>query len=103
LFLAFTLLQLEITAVTVAVSAFLRKGGIGIGLGITFLLYALNLLSNLAEDAEFLRYFTPFGFASGAEILDSGSLPAIPLAVGAVVTALSVAAAYFGYTRKDIS
>ena len=103
LFLAFALLQTEILSISVGISAFLRRSGVGIGIGVTFLLYALNLLSNLAEDVEFLRYLTPFGFASGAEILDTGSIPAIPLAVGAVVTALSVAAAYFGYTRKDIS
>ena len=100
--LAYWLLQLEIAGICFGVSAFLRRGSAGVGLGIAVMLYFMNLIANITESASFLKDLTPFGYCDGAEIASSGSLDFKRLAIGAAFFAVGVAAAYWNYTRKDI-
>ena len=102
LHLAYLLLQTEIAAVCFCISAFLRKSGIGIGLGLAAFLYFLNIIANITEDAEWLKYITPFGYAEAADILTNAEISPAPAAVGCAVTAAGIAAAFFKYCRKDI-
>ncbi|MBP3321518.1 MAG: ABC transporter permease subunit [Clostridia bacterium] len=102
LFLAHFLLQLEIAAVTFAISAFLRGNGIFIGIGLSLLLYFLNLLSNLLEELRFLRYLTPFSYTDSGYIFKESALEVKYLIVGIILMILAVILAYRRYTTKDI-
>lgn len=102
LHLAFFLLQLEIAAVCYGISACIWRGGMGIGLGLAVALYFMNIIANLTEKAEFLKYITPFGYADGAAILSKGSLDGIRVTVGMVFAAAGIVLAYWKYNRKDI-
>lgn len=102
-FFAYLILQVEIVAVTFGLSAFMRRGELGVGLGLAFALYFANILSNLSEDLEVLKYITPFGYADGAHIIPEKSIELPYLAVGLAITAIGIAAAYWKYTRKDIA
>lgn len=102
LHLAYFLLQLEIAGICFGISAFLRKGSIGAGLGIAVLMYFLNLIANIAESASFLKYITPFGYCDGADIVSDGSLNCRMVAIGAVIGIAGIIVAYVKYTRKDI-
>ena len=86
-----------------SISAFLRRGGMGIGLGLAALFYFVNLLSNLLEETKFLKYFTPFGYAEGADILTEHSIPLNYFAVGMVFSLAGILLAFWQYRRKDIS
>mgnify|MGYP001149956495 FL=1 len=103
LHLAYLLLQTEIAAVCFGISAFLRHGGMGIGLGAAAVLYFLNLIANITDSAEFLRYITPFGYAEGSDIVTSVSLEWGLVALGLAYGAAGIAAAYMKYCRKDIA
>ncbi len=103
LLLSYLCMQLEIAAITFGISAFLRRGGLGIGLGIAVLLYFLNIVANLTEKAEFLKYITPFGYTDGADIVANGAIRMEYLAVGTVFAAVGIAASYLKYTKKDIA
>lgn len=103
LFLSYFCLQLEIAALCFGVSAFIRRGGLGIGLGLAALCYFLNILANLTENAAFLKYITPFGYAEGSGIIANGCLELKYLAVGLILTLLGITAAFWQYTRKDIA
>ena len=100
--LAFYLMQLEIAGICFGISAFLRKSGVGVGLGIAVMLYFLNLIANITEKAEFLKYITPFGFCDGADIAANGKLDAGMVAIGMAIALAGVLAAYLKYPRKDI-
>lgn len=102
-FLAYLLLQIEIAAITFGISAFLRRGELGIGLGVAFVFYFMNILSNLTEELEFVKFITPFSYADGAHIIPEGSIEIKYLAVGIVITAVGIAAAYLKYNKKDIA
>ena len=77
--LAHLLLQLEIAGICFGISAFLTKSGIGIGIGIAALMYFLNIVANISEDAKALKY--------------------IP---GMILMVIGIITAYVKYTRKDI-
>lgn len=102
LHIAYYLLQLELAGICFGISAFLRRGSVGIGLGIAAVMYFLNLIANISETAEFLKYITPFGYCEGADIVSSGNLDGAKLAVGAVIGISGIVIAYLKYTKKDI-
>ena len=102
LHLAYYLMQLELACVCFGVSAFLRRGSAGVGLGIAATCYVLNLIANITDKASFLKYVTPFGYCDGADIVADGCLDWARVAVGAAIAAAGVLAAYLKYPGKDI-
>lgn len=100
--LAYYLLQMELAGICFGISAFLRKGSVGAGLGIAAMMYFLNLIANIADVAEFLKYITPFGYCEDADIMSNGSLDGVMVFVGTVIGIGGIAIAYFYYTKKDI-
>lgn len=102
MFLAYFLLQLEIASICFGFSAFIRRGSLGIGLGIAALCYFLNIIANLTEEMAVLKYITPFGYTEGADIIANESLELKYLAVGFCLTLFGLAAAWGRYRKKDI-
>ncbi len=102
LHLAYYLLQIELAGICFGISAFFRKGSTGIGLGIASMMYFLNLIANIADIAEFLKYITPFGYCDGADIVSTGKLDGVMVAVGATIGMCGIIFAYMKYTNKDI-
>lgn len=102
LFLAYFVLQIEVSAICFGISAFISRSGLGIGLGIAVLFYFLNIISNLTEDAKFLKYITPFGYTDGAAIITDGSIEINYLSVGLILTIIGILTAFWKYEKKDI-
>lgn len=102
LHLAYFLLQVELAGLCFGVSAFLRKGSLGIGLGIAAIMYFLNLIANISDQAEFLKYVTPFGYAEGTDIVTDACLDGGLVALGMLYGLLGITAAYWRYCRKDM-
>ena len=99
---AYYLLQMELAGICFGISAFLRKGSIGVGLGIAIMMYFLNLIANIAEVAKCLKYITPFGYCDGADIVSNGCLDCTMVAIGMAIGIAGISVAYLHYTRKDI-
>lgn len=102
LHLAYYLLQIELAGICFGLSALLRRGGLGPGIGIAAVMYFLNLVANISDGADFLKYITPFGYAEGADIVANGSLDPVRVALGLLLAALGITAAYRIYGKKDI-
>lgn len=102
-FLANLIMQLEIMALTFGISAFISKNGIGIGIGMSFGLYFLSILSNLDDSLEFIGKITPFGYANSGYIIEHGGLDVWPLLIGVLLAGLGIAVAFIQYSKKDIS
>ena len=99
---AYYLLQLELAGICFGISAFVRKGSLGIGLGIAVIMYFLNLIANITDKASFLKYITPFGYCNGADIVTKGAMNAAMVIIGIAIGAAGISAACLKYTRKDI-
>lgn len=102
LHLANFLVQAELAGICFGVSAFLKRNGLGIGIGIAAMMYFLNIVANLTESAEMLKYLTPFGYADSADIVTNVSLDGRMIASGMVLLFIGVLTAYQIYNKKDI-
>ncbi len=103
LLLSYLILQIEIGTISFCISAFMKNGGFGIGIGLSMLLYFLNIVANLSESVEFLKYVTPFAYTDSAYIIKNTALDIKYLIIGIVVTFISVALALWHYRKKDIN
>ncbi|MGM9614774.1 MAG: ABC transporter permease subunit [Oscillospiraceae bacterium] len=97
------IMQLETAAITFGISAFMRRGSVGAGLGLAAVFYFLNIAANLTEKAQALKYITPFGYTDSADIIANGVLNREYLMVGVVIGLAGIAAAFWRYTKKDIA
>lgn len=102
LHLAYFFLQTELAGICFGISAFLRKGSTGVGLGIAVLLYFLSLIANISRQAAFLNDLTPFGYAQGPDIVTSLCLDQTRILTGMLFAAAGIAAGYVRYCKKDI-
>lgn len=102
LHLSYLLVQIELAGICFGISAFLRTGGLGIGLGIATVMYFLNIVANISESAQFLKYITPYGYAEGADIIADMSLDIGKVLPGMIFAIVGIALAYWEYSRKDI-
>ena len=100
--LAYYILQLELGGICFGISAFLRKGSIGVGLGLATIMYFLNIIANITDEAKFLKYITPFGYCEGADIVNNGKVDGTLVLIGTVIGLIGIVAAFVQYTRKDI-
>lgn len=100
---AFLIMQIEIACICFGISAFLRHGSIGIGLGIALALYFANIICNISEQAEFLRYITPYAYAEPSNILTEATLDIKLLIPGILYAITGIILAYIKYTKKDIN
>ena len=101
--LAYLLMQFEIAGICFGISAFIKKSGLGIGIGIAGLMYLLNIIANITEDAEFLKYITPFGFTEGSDIINNKEITLEYLIPGMIIMVICIVIGYVKYSKKDIS
>ena len=99
---AYFLLQLELGCVCFGISAFPRRGSVGIGIGLAAILYFLNLIANMTDHAKFLKYITPFGYCEGADIIAGKRCDPRYIAVAILFSCIGIAAAYWRCLTKDI-
>ena len=103
IFVAYTVLHIEMAALAFGASAFIKNGGLGIGIGVSMLLYFINIIANLSDSIEFLKFITPFAYTDSAYIIEKSALDVKYLIIGIIVTVASIAAALWQYRKKDIN
>lgn len=102
IFLAYFLLDLEVAFICFGLSAFLRRGGFAVSLGITMAFYFMNILANITDEIEFLKYITPYCYTDSGYIINKGALDIKYMWVGMIFAAAGIVTAYTVYTKKDI-
>ncbi len=99
---ALLLMQLEIGGMCFGLSALLRRGGLGLAMGLTALLYFAGLLINLDQGLDWLRFLTPYYYADAARLF-AGETQTAPVLSGCALGALGMGFGLWRYTRKDIA
>lgn len=99
---AVLLMQLEIGGLCFGVSAFLRRGGLGLAMGLAALLYFAGILVNLDQGLDWLRFITPYYYADAARVFAGESLTEAVLA-GCGLGALGAGFGLWWYQRKDLT
>ncbi|MBE6837389.1 MAG: ABC transporter permease [Ruminococcus sp.] len=101
--MGYFLLQLEIALICFGFSAFIKRGGVAIGVGFATFMYFANLLSNITEKTEFLKYITPFAYADPASIVSDRALDVFLVTLGMCYAVLAVLIGFLRYSEKDIA
>ncbi len=101
--LSYLIMHIEIAALTFGISAFIKRGSLGIGIGLAAGFYFMNIISNLIDETKFLKYITPFAYTESADIITNGKISMEYLACGIAFGVIAVICAFVVYTKKDIS
>jgi len=99
---ALLLMQLEIGGLCFGLSSLLRRGGLGLAMGLASLLYFAGLLINLNQGLDWLRFVTPYYYADAARIF-AGEIMTAPILAGCALGALGAAFGLWWYGKKDIT
>ena len=103
LHIAYLIMQFEIACICFGISAFIRRGSIGLGLGLALGLYFMNLVCNMTEQAKFLRYITPYAYAEASSIISESKLEIGLIITGTIFAITGAAIGFFKYIKKDIA
>ncbi|MEN6460516.1 MAG: ABC transporter permease subunit [Syntrophomonas sp.] len=97
-------IQLIFFAIGMVISVFFKKirSVLPISLGVVFGLYIVGALFATGKNNELARYISPFKYFDLTYIIKNSSYEASYLIAGAVIMAVSVAASYVVYIKKDI-
>ena len=100
---AYLILQIEIAAFCYCVSAYLKRGNVGAGIGFALLLYFINIIANISADVKFLKYVTPYAYCEAADIVNDKALNSTFIILGFAYAAAALAVGYRKYLHKDIA
>ena len=100
---AYLVLQLEICCICFGISAFIRRGSIGIGLGLSLVLYFMNIVCNISEKAEALKYITPYAYAEASNIISESEIDTGLMLIGTAIAVVCAVIGFAKYCKKDIA
>lgn len=105
LFAAPLLMQAVFAAMGFLISVFVVKArkNFPAGVGVVLGFYFIGIVAAISQKAEFLKYFTPFKYFDGADIVTNKSIDPLYVGIVAVISFLCVAAVYLVYNKKDIA
>ena len=98
------LIGLPLFGLNLFISMFLHKTKktIGISLGLVFVFYLLNVLSELSSKVEFLKYFSVYTLADIRNIVTNGSLNPVIVILSLTITIVFIGLSYIRYDKKEL-
>ena len=78
------------------------KSTIGIGLGIVFLSYIINVLSELSTKVEFLKYISVYTLCDVRNIITEVSINPIMIIISLLITIVLCLSSYISYNKKEL-
>ena len=98
------LIALPLFSINLFISTFLHKTKktLGISLGLVFLFYILNVLSELSSKVSFLKYFSIYTLADNRNILTNITINPICIIISLIITITFISISYIRYNRKEL-
>ena len=78
------------------------KKMIGISLGLVFIFYIINVLSELSNKVEFLKYFSVYTLADTRNVILNTKLNPMVLLISLFITTLFISLSYYFYNKKEL-
>ena len=93
-------IALPLFAINLFISTFMHKtkNTIGISLGLVFLFYVLNVLSELSSKVEFIKYFSIYTLADIRNVIAKCSINPIMIIISIGITV----GTYINYNKKEL-
>lgn len=95
---------LPLFAINLFISTFLHKTKktVGISLGMVFIFYLINILSELADNVSFLRYFSIYTLADVRNVLNDVKINPIMIIISLAITVVFIILSYIRYDKKEL-
>lgn len=86
------------------ISTFMHKTKktVGISLGIVFISYFLNIISELSSKVEYLKYFSINTLGDVRNIIDDISINPINILISLIITIIFISLTYIRYNKKEL-
>lgn len=105
--LSFTpiLSALPLFSISLFISMFIHKtkSSIGISLGVTFISYFLQILSEISDVTEIFKYFTVYTLSDIRNVILDISINPIMIILSLLITILFIIGSYIKYEKKELT
>ena len=78
------------------------KKTIGISLGMVFIFYLLNVLSELSSNVEFIKYFSIYTLADVRNVILNNAINPVNIIFSILITTTFIAGTYIRYNAKEL-
>ena len=97
-------IALPLFSINLFISTFLHKTKktIGINLGLVFIFYVLNVLSELSTKVEILKYFSIYTLADIRGVVLNVSINPINIIISLAITFIFITGSYIKYNKKEL-
>ena len=95
---------LPLFGINLLISTFLHKTKktVGISLGIVFLFYILNMMSEISTNVEFLKYFSLYTLADVRNVMEKVAINPVMIIISLVIMIVTITLAYIKYNKKEL-
>ena len=98
------LVAIPLFAISLFISTFMHnyKKTLGLSLGIVFIFYIINIISELSNNVEFLKYFSIYTLADIRNVISKVEINPINIIISLVITIIFVIGSYIKYNKKEL-
>ena len=98
------LLAVPFFFINLFISTLFRKNmkTIGISLGLVFISYFINLVSQMSDKIEFFKYFSLYTLSDTRNIITNTNVSIVCIIVSIVIGAIFAVASYIRYNKKEL-
>ena len=98
------LIALPLFAINLFISTFINhpKKAIGFSLGLVFIFYILNVLSELSENVEFLKYFSIYTLADTRNVISKITINPLNIIISLIITTIFIVGTFIRYNKKEL-
>ena len=97
-------IALPLFAINLFISTYMHKTRktIGISLGLVFIFYIINILSELSDKVEFLKYFSIYTLADIRNVITNTEINIINILICLIITSIFIILSYIKYDKKEL-
>lgn len=98
------LIALPLFALNLFISTFIKrpKKALGLSLGLVFLFYIINVLSELSSKIEFIKYFSIYTLADTRKVIEKIQINPLNIIISLSLTIILIIVSYKRYNNKEL-
>ena len=98
------LIGFPLFGINLFISTFMHKSkkSIVISLGLVFIFYLINMLSQISDKVSFLRYFSIYTLADIRNVMIDIRIKPIMIIISFLITVVTIILSYVNYNRKEL-
>ena len=97
------LMNIEIAAIALIISAASSKNRLGAGLGLALIFYAYDLIGRVVPDLKDYLFVGPFSYSNASEIFAGKDFPTEAIILAVAVVTVALISTYTIYLKKDLA